>query len=321
MVDECPGCGTNHLDLFPDAFAALADPSKGIIDVTWNYVDCAITAPLQLHLKDGVSAYWFSIQVLNAKKAVKSVDVSTDGGNTWKPTTRKDYNFFENPSGFGTTSVTVKVTSVDGDAVIVKNVGVSSGASIAAANNFGSSSAAIISPQALSKSTSSEVKQAATATKAFETLAPVPQATPTSESTTTSIPGANFVEITLEPTTLVTVAGSLPSSTYPAVLTTSSVLVDSSKPTVLPEPTYPSTTSETSTISETSTVSEISTALPAITHASTVGTTSAYTIRSSLASGRVPSSTVAPSFIPVSGASQTVVGIGYLVAMCMAVLF
>lgn len=43
VVDQCPGCGENHLDLFQDCFAELADISKGIIDVTWEYVDCPIT--------------------------------------------------------------------------------------------------------------------------------------------------------------------------------------------------------------------------------------------------------------------------------------
>ncbi|KAK2629186.1 hypothetical protein QTJ16_000006 [Diplocarpon rosae] len=136
VVDECPNCGTNHLDLFPDAFAALADPSKGVIPVDWQYVDCPITTPLELHNKEGVSAHWFSIQVVNSNKGVAKVEVSTDGGTTWTPTDRQKYNFFENPSGFGTTSVSVKVTSVDGDAVVVNNVEVAPGISVTAPSNF-----------------------------------------------------------------------------------------------------------------------------------------------------------------------------------------
>ncbi|OWP06242.1 hypothetical protein B2J93_4363 [Marssonina coronariae] len=136
IVDECPNCGTNHLDLFPDAFAALAEPSKGIIPINWQYVDCPITKPLVLHNKEGVSAYWFSIQVVNPNKGVSKLEVSTDGGRTWNPTTRRAYNFFENPSGFGTTSVSVKVTSVAGDIVIVNDVKTAPGVSVPAPNNF-----------------------------------------------------------------------------------------------------------------------------------------------------------------------------------------
>ncbi|TAQ84433.1 hypothetical protein B7494_g7241 [Chlorociboria aeruginascens] len=124
IVDECPGCGTNHLDLFPNAFAELANPSTGIIDVTWSYVDCPITSPLQLHNKDGVSAYWFSMQVVNANKGVATLEVSTDGGSTWQATERQTYNFFEASNGFGTTTLDIRVSSVDGDIVIVNNLGV-----------------------------------------------------------------------------------------------------------------------------------------------------------------------------------------------------
>ncbi|TVY86700.1 Expansin-YoaJ [Lachnellula willkommii] len=138
IVDECPGCGTNHLDLFPTAFSALATPSTGVIDVSWSYVDCPITTPLQVHNKEGVSAYWFSMQVVNANKAVSTLEVSTDGGSTWQATTRKDYNFFENSSGFGTDSVDVKVTSSAGEVVIVDNVAITTGSVVTAGSNFGS---------------------------------------------------------------------------------------------------------------------------------------------------------------------------------------
>ncbi|TVY19669.1 Expansin-YoaJ [Lachnellula arida] len=138
IVDECPGCGTNHLDLFPTAFSALATPSTGVIDVSWSYVDCPITTPLQVHNKEGVSAYWFSMQVVNANKAVSTLEVSTDGGSTWQTTTRKDYNFFENESGFGTDTVDVKVTSSAGEVVIVDNVAITAGSVVTAGSNFGS---------------------------------------------------------------------------------------------------------------------------------------------------------------------------------------
>lgn len=77
IVDECPGCGQNHLDLFPDAFSELAPQSEGVINVSWSYVDCSITSPLQIYLKSGVSAYWFSAQVVNVNKVSFSWPVNT----------------------------------------------------------------------------------------------------------------------------------------------------------------------------------------------------------------------------------------------------
>ncbi|KAL9113413.1 MAG: hypothetical protein Q9227_002454 [Pyrenula ochraceoflavens] len=136
IVDECPGCGNNHLDLFSDAFAKLADPSTGVIDVNWSIVDCGVASPISLVNKSGTSQYWFSMQVVNANTPVQSLEVSTDGGSTWQPTTRADYNFFEISSGTGTDTVDVKVTGTDGQSVVVNGVSVTSGSPMAAASNL-----------------------------------------------------------------------------------------------------------------------------------------------------------------------------------------
>lgn len=76
------------------------------------------------------------MQVVNANEPVKSLEVSTDGGSTWQATTRAEYNFFENSSGFGTSSVDVRVTSTSGSTVVVKDVGVGSDATTKAGSNF-----------------------------------------------------------------------------------------------------------------------------------------------------------------------------------------
>ncbi|KAF5643247.1 Expansin 2 [Fusarium sp. NRRL 52700] len=135
IVDKCPECDPGHLDLFPNAFKAVGG-TDGIVKTSYKFVECGITTPLVLHNKEGTSANWFSIQVVNANEPVKSVQVSTDGGRTWKSTERKDYNFFENPAGFGKTSVDVKVTSSTGKSVVVKKVGVTAGAQYKASSNF-----------------------------------------------------------------------------------------------------------------------------------------------------------------------------------------
>ncbi|TKA30539.1 hypothetical protein B0A54_15833 [Friedmanniomyces endolithicus] len=107
IVDECPGCGTNHLDLFPTAFSALASPSAGIIDVTWDYVPCPVTGPLQIHM-----------------------------GASWTTATRMTYNFFEISSGVGANSAWIRVTSQTGTTVVVKNVPMTSDAIVTAGGNY-----------------------------------------------------------------------------------------------------------------------------------------------------------------------------------------
>ncbi|KAJ8070592.1 hypothetical protein OCU04_000965 [Sclerotinia nivalis] len=166
ITDECPGCGTNHLDLYQNAFTELASLSKGIIDITWDYVPCPITTPLQLHLKEGVSAYWFSMQVVNAAEGVSKLEVSIDGGATWKSTTRTTYNFFENSSGFGTASVNVRVTGLSGSTVVVNNVAVTPGLVVTASGNLksGTTNAKTVAPAAVSSDADVATSDAATST-------------------------------------------------------------------------------------------------------------------------------------------------------------
>ncbi|KAF9484217.1 riboflavin-aldehyde forming enzyme, partial [Pholiota conissans] len=38
VVDMCPSCGRNGIDLSLGAFQALAPPGKGVIQVVWEYV-------------------------------------------------------------------------------------------------------------------------------------------------------------------------------------------------------------------------------------------------------------------------------------------
>jgi expansin (peptidoglycan-binding protein) len=136
VVDQCPGCGANHLDLYPDGFKKLADPSKGIIAVSWDFVPCGITTPLVLKNKSGTSKFWFSMQVMNANVGVAKLEVSTDGGASWKATTRQPYNFFENSAGFGTDAVDVRITSTNGKTVVVKSVSIASNSLKTAGGNF-----------------------------------------------------------------------------------------------------------------------------------------------------------------------------------------
>ncbi|CAI7571860.1 unnamed protein product [Penicillium manginii] len=136
VVDKCPECASGHFDLFQDAFAELSDISAGVIDITYSAVSCDLEGPLKLKNKEGTSEYWFSMQVVNANEPVTKFEVSTDGGSSWTSTTRTDYNYFEHSSGFGTDSVTVRVTGESGTTVVVKNVGCTSGSEITAGSNL-----------------------------------------------------------------------------------------------------------------------------------------------------------------------------------------
>lgn len=136
IVDQCPSCNANHFDLFEDAFGTLSALATGVIDIEWSYTPCDLDGPLKVRNKDGTSEYWFSMQVVNANEPVTALEVSTDGGSTWQPTTRTSYNYFEKESGFGTDSVHVRVTGESGNTVIVENVGCTSSAEFTAGSNL-----------------------------------------------------------------------------------------------------------------------------------------------------------------------------------------
>ena len=76
------------------------------------------------------------MQVVNANQEVASLSISNDGGSSWTPTTRQEYNFFEIESGTGSTSVDVKATSATGAEVVVSGVQIVSGEATTADGNF-----------------------------------------------------------------------------------------------------------------------------------------------------------------------------------------
>lgn len=75
------------------------------------------------------------MQVIGADVPVKSLEVSTDGGKAWQPTTRQEYNFFENPRGFGADTVSIRVTGETGKSVVVHGVDMDPNLEVTASGN------------------------------------------------------------------------------------------------------------------------------------------------------------------------------------------
>ncbi len=116
VVDLCPECEKGHLDLSEEAFAKLADVSLGIVPVTWKVVECDVTGNLKYDYKDGVSQYWFALQVTNSRLPIKSLELKVNGA--FVNVGRESYNYFVDGSGSGPGPVTVRVTSIDGQQLI-----------------------------------------------------------------------------------------------------------------------------------------------------------------------------------------------------------
>jgi expansin len=79
----------------------------------------------------------FSLQVLNCNYPIIALDVSTDNTQSWQPTVRRDYNFFEKDKsgGFDKDIVTIRITCSNGRSVIIPNVSMASEAKTVAPVN------------------------------------------------------------------------------------------------------------------------------------------------------------------------------------------
>lgn len=117
IVDQCPECETGHLDLSQQAFAMIADVSKGRVPITWQVVACDVTGPVAYRFKEGSSQYWTAIQVRNSRLPVASLEWMT--GGTWSPIPRQSYDYFVLASGVATTGpFQVRVTAAGGEQLV-----------------------------------------------------------------------------------------------------------------------------------------------------------------------------------------------------------
>jgi expansin (peptidoglycan-binding protein) len=119
VVDSCPGCAQNDvdLDLSASAFAKLADPSKGRIPITYQLVACKVSGNVAYHFKDGSSKFWTAIQLRNHRIPIARLEYKS--GSSYVAMTREVYNYFVASSGVGDqpSGLTLRVTGVDGQVI------------------------------------------------------------------------------------------------------------------------------------------------------------------------------------------------------------
>lgn len=112
VVDRCPGCAQGHIDLSQQAFAKIADPIQGVVQVTWRFVPCTVQGPIRYHFKSGSNQWWSAIQVRNHRYPIKSLEAQVNGSFT--SIGREMYNYFVYSAGLGPGPYTLRVTDVLG---------------------------------------------------------------------------------------------------------------------------------------------------------------------------------------------------------------
>ncbi|WNG34539.1 hypothetical protein F0U61_13495 [Archangium violaceum] len=113
IVDLCPGCAASHLDLSRQAFAKIANPIDGRVNVRWRYVSCAVTGPIRYHFKDGSNPWWTAIQVRNHALPIQKLEWLNPEGK-WVSVPRLSYNYFVQATGMGSGAIRVRVTASNG---------------------------------------------------------------------------------------------------------------------------------------------------------------------------------------------------------------
>ncbi|KAH9818883.1 RlpA-like double-psi beta-barrel-protein domain-containing protein-containing protein [Melampsora americana] len=136
--DSCFSCSKDGLDMDPVMWNAVTgNASPSALPITWKIIPCGFPTPLKIINKEGVSRYFMSMQIAGANQPVHSVEISTDGGQSWTNTTRQSSdNFFQlsNPPKDSAT-IAVKVTCASGKNVIANKVDYSRPGIAATADN------------------------------------------------------------------------------------------------------------------------------------------------------------------------------------------
>jgi expansin (peptidoglycan-binding protein) len=117
IVDQCPGCAENHLDLSAQAFAKIADPKAGRVPITYQLVSCPVKGNMSYRIKEGSSKWWTAIQVRNHKLPIAKVEYEKKG--VFTAMKREDYNYFVDTSGVGDQprGIAIRITATDGQVV------------------------------------------------------------------------------------------------------------------------------------------------------------------------------------------------------------
>ncbi|MDG4802568.1 expansin EXLX1 family cellulose-binding protein [Micromonospora sp. WMMD980] len=121
VMDQCPECAPGHLDLSAEAFARIADPVRGVVEVSYRaVVDPSLPGPLTFRLKEGASQWWFAVLVGDHGNPLRAVEVRQNGA--WRSADREDYNYWLIPSGAGPGPYAIRVTDVYGHRVTAAGI-------------------------------------------------------------------------------------------------------------------------------------------------------------------------------------------------------
>jgi expansin (peptidoglycan-binding protein) len=132
ITDLCPA-GPNpewcagdaaHLDLSEAAFAAVADPARGVAYVEWEVVECPVAGGVTLLNKDGINPWWYAVFVLDIRHGVSGLEImDSSPGAGWAAGVRQAYNaFVVQPGSAMVLPFSARLTSITGQVITATDV-------------------------------------------------------------------------------------------------------------------------------------------------------------------------------------------------------
>jgi expansin len=127
VVDHCPACAGEELNLSAAAFELIADPDDGVAAVRYRLVrDPQPVQELTFEVKQDSSTSWFGILFGGTGNPLREAAVRPAGGGPWQQLTRRADNYWT-LSGAGLGPFTTRVTDVFGNEAEIAGVTVQPG--------------------------------------------------------------------------------------------------------------------------------------------------------------------------------------------------
>jgi hypothetical protein len=85
--------------------------------MTWEFAKCPDTGPMSYEFKTGSNPFWTALWVRNPRVPITDVEVQGDGDTAFVTLARESDGSVVDATGFGSGDFTLRVTSMDGQAV------------------------------------------------------------------------------------------------------------------------------------------------------------------------------------------------------------
>lgn len=123
IVDMCPGCGDDQIDLSPAAFSRIQAIPRGTAKISYQLArDPALAGPLAVRVAPGSNAGSLAVQILNHGNPLSGVQVNG------RPLTLRGDGYWIAARGAGTGPFNVLVTDADGNSAVLTGISLRPGA-------------------------------------------------------------------------------------------------------------------------------------------------------------------------------------------------